>query len=75
MNQQDVKDILLNLQSKQYIESEITHTFGENSSAVFSVNYSKNDETFNVTLIETNSLEKFYDVDSAVVCITDLINK
>ena len=75
MNQQDVKAILLNLQSKQYIESDITHTFGENNTAVFSVTYSKNDETFDVMFIETDSLEKFHDVDSAVNCITNLIQK
>jgi uncharacterized protein YkuJ len=75
MNQQDVKAILLNLQNKQFIESDITHTFSENSSAVFSVKYSKNEKTFEVIQIETNSLEKFADIDSAVYCISSMITK
>ncbi|MBH0155117.1 MULTISPECIES: DUF1797 family protein [Fictibacillus] len=75
MNQQDVKTILLNLQNKQYIESDITHTFSENNSAVFSVKYLKNDQSFEVIQIETNSLERFDDVDSAVHCINNLIAK
>ncbi|MFE1245398.1 hypothetical protein ACFW35_14810 [Fictibacillus sp. NPDC058756] len=73
MNQQDVKAILLNLQNKQYIESDITHTFSENNNAVFSVKYSKNEETFEVIQIETNSLEKFKDVESAVQSISTMI--
>ncbi|WP_226536679.1 hypothetical protein [Fictibacillus halophilus] len=75
MNQQDVKAILLNLQNKQYIESDITHTFSQNNSAVFSVKYSKNEETFEVVQIETNSLEKFSDVESAVQSISSMIIK
>jgi uncharacterized protein YkuJ len=75
MNQQDVKTILLNLQNKQYIESDITHTFSENNSAVFSVKYLKNDQSFEVIQIETNSLKRFDDVDSAVHCINNLIAK
>ncbi|MBY6037696.1 hypothetical protein KUV80_13580 [Fictibacillus nanhaiensis] len=75
MNQQDVKAILLNLQSKQYIESDITHTFSENNAAVFSVKYMKNLKTFEVIRIETNSLETFHDVDSAVDCISAMIYK
>lgn len=75
MNQQDVKAILLNLQNKQYIESDITHTFSKNNNAVFSVKYSKNEETFEVIQIETNSLEKFTDVESAVQSISTMITK
>lgn len=75
MNQQDVKDILLNLQNKQYIESDITHTFSENNTAVFSVKYSKNEQSFEVIQIETNSLNRFEDVDSAVHCIAAFITK
>jgi uncharacterized protein YkuJ len=75
MNQQDVKSILLNLQNKQYIESDITHTFSENNNAVFSVKYSKNEKTFEVIQIETNSLEKFKDVESAVQSISTMIIK
>jgi uncharacterized protein YkuJ len=75
MDHQEVKDILTNLQSKQYIESEITHTFGENNMAIFSVNYSKNDNTFNITFMKTNTLEKFRDVDSAVLCISNYMCK
>lgn len=75
MNQQEVKDILLNLQNRQYIESDITHTFSENNSAVFSVKYLKNDQTFEVIQIETNSLQRFNNVDSAVHCINTLIAK
>ncbi|MFD1356651.1 hypothetical protein ACFQ4X_01975 [Fictibacillus halophilus] len=75
MNQQDVKTILLNLQNKQYIESDITHTFSENNNAVFSVKYSKNEKTFEVIQIETNSLEKFKDVESAVQSISTMIIK
>jgi uncharacterized protein YkuJ len=75
MNQQDVKAILLNLQNKQYIESDITHTFSENNNAVFSVKYSKNEKTFEVIQIETNSLEKFKDVESAVQSISTMIIK
>lgn len=75
MNQQDVKAILLNLQNKQYIESDITHTFSENNNAVFSVKYSKNEKTFEVIQIETNSLEKFKDVESAVRSISTMIIK
>jgi uncharacterized protein YkuJ len=75
MNQQDVKAILLNLQNKQYIESDITHTFSENNNAVFSVKYSKDEKTFEVILIETNSLETFEDVDSAVNCISTMMIK
>ncbi|RZT23892.1 hypothetical protein [Fictibacillus sp. BK138] len=75
MNQQDVKAILLNLQNKQYIESDITHTFSQNNSAVFSVKYSKNEKTFEVVQIETNSLEKFSDVESAVQSISSMIIK
>ncbi|MFG6496429.1 DUF1797 family protein [Fictibacillus sp. UD] len=75
MNQHDVKTILLNLQNKQYIESDITHTFSENNTAVFSVKYLKSDESFEVIQIETNSLQRFDDVDSAVHCINTLIAK
>ncbi|WP_137790322.1 hypothetical protein [Bacillus sp. E(2018)] len=75
MNQKEVKNILLNLQNKQYIESDITHTFSENNSAVFSVKYLKNDQTFEVIQIETNSLQRFNNVDSAVHCINTLIAK
>ncbi|MDM5317472.1 DUF1797 family protein [Fictibacillus sp. b24] len=75
MNQPDVKAILLNLQNKQYIESDITHTFSENHTAVFSVKYLKNDQSFEVIQIETNSLQRFDDVDSAVHCINTLIAK
>ncbi|MET3729513.1 uncharacterized protein YkuJ [Fictibacillus halophilus] len=75
MNQQEVKNILLNLQNKQYIESDITHTFSENNSAVFSVKYLKNDQSFEVIQIETNSLQRFDNVDSAVHCINNLIAK
>jgi uncharacterized protein YkuJ len=75
MNQQDVKTVLLNLQNKQYIESNITHTFSENNNAVFSVKYSNNDKTFEVIQIETNSLEKFSDLESAVHCISTMISK
>ncbi|WP_416730878.1 hypothetical protein [Fictibacillus sp. JL2B1089] len=75
MNQQEVKSILLNLQNKQYIESDITHTFSENNTAVFSVKYLKNDQTFEVIQIETNSLQRFDNVDSAVHCINTLIAK
>ncbi|MBD7963658.1 hypothetical protein [Fictibacillus norfolkensis] len=75
MNQQEVKNILLNLQNRQYIESDITHTFSENNSAVFSVKYLKNDQTFEVIQIETNSLQRFNNVDSAVHCINTLIAK
>jgi uncharacterized protein YkuJ len=75
MNQQDVKTVLLNLQNKQYIESNITHTFSENNNAVFSVKYSNNDKTFEVIQIETNSLEKFSDLESAVLCISTMISK
>jgi uncharacterized protein YkuJ len=75
MNQQDVKAILVNLQNKQYIESDITHIFSENNSAVFSVKYSKNERTFEINQIETNSLEKFTDVESAVYCISSIITK
>jgi uncharacterized protein YkuJ len=73
MNQQEVKSILINLQNKQYIESEITHTFSENNNAIFSVKYSKINKTFNVTRLETNDQESFMDVDSAVDCIKSLI--
>jgi uncharacterized protein YkuJ len=75
MNQQEVKNILLNLQNKQYIESDITHTFSENNTAVFSVKYLKNDQTFEVIQVETNSLQRFDNVDSAVHCINTLIAK
>lgn len=75
MNQHDVKTILLNLQNKQYIESDITHTFSQNNAAVFSVKYLKGDESFEVIQIETNSLQRFNDVDSAVHCINTLIAK
>ena len=75
MNQQEVKNILLNLQNKQYIESDITHTFSENNTAVFSVKYLKNDQTFEVIQIETNSLQRFDNVDSAVHCINTMIDK
>ncbi|MBN3554489.1 DUF1797 family protein [Fictibacillus nanhaiensis] len=75
MNQQEVKNILLNLQNKQYIESDITHTFSENNTAVFSVKYLKNAQTFEVIQIETNSLQRFDNVDSAVHCINNLIAK
>lgn len=75
MNQQDVKAILLNLQNKQYIESDITHTFSQDNNAVFSVKYSKNEKTFEVIQIETNSLEKFTDVESAVQSISTMIIK
>ncbi|MQR97254.1 DUF1797 family protein [Fictibacillus phosphorivorans] len=75
MNQQEVKNILMNLQNKQYIESDITHTFSENNNAVFSVKYLKNDQTFEVIQIETNSLQRFDNVDSAVHCINNLIAK
>ncbi|ANC76179.1 hypothetical protein ABE65_004880 [Fictibacillus phosphorivorans] len=75
MNQQEVKNILMNLQNKQYIESDITHTFSENNTAVFSVKYLKNDQTFEVIQIETNSLQRFDNVDSAVHCINNLIAK
>ncbi|MCM3719051.1 hypothetical protein [Fictibacillus phosphorivorans] len=70
MNQQDVKAILINLQNKQYIESDITHTFSSNNNAVFSVKYSKSENTYEVIQIETNSLEKFSDVESAVESIS-----
>jgi uncharacterized protein YkuJ len=75
MNQQDVKTILLNLQNKQYIESDITHTFSLNNNAVFSVKYSKNEKTFEVIQIETNSLEKYADLESAVQSISTMIIK
>lgn len=75
MNQQDVKAILLNLQNKQYIESDITHTFSQNNNAVFSVKYSKKEKTFEIVQIETNSLEKFTDVESAVLSINSMIIK
>jgi uncharacterized protein YkuJ len=75
MNQKEVKNILLNLQNKQYIESDITHTFSENNTAVFSVKYLKNDQTFEVIQVETNSLQRFDNVDSAVHCINTLIAK
>lgn len=75
MNQHDVKAILLNLQNKQYIESDITHTFSQNNTAVFSVKYLKGDESFEVIQIESNYLQRFDDVDSAVHCINTLIAK
>ncbi|MED1864928.1 DUF1797 family protein [Fictibacillus nanhaiensis] len=75
MNQQEVKNILLNLQNKQYIESDITHTFSENNTPVFSVKYLKNDQSFEVIQIETKSLQRFDNVDSAVHCINNLIAK
>jgi uncharacterized protein YkuJ len=75
LNQLEVKAILINLQNKQYIDSDITHTFSENSNALFSVKYSKRNKTFNVIRLETNYEEKFDDVDSAVDCITRLISK
>jgi uncharacterized protein YkuJ len=75
MNQHEVKDILLNLQNKQYIESDITHTFSENNTAVFSVKYSKDDQTFEIVQMKNNSLKKFGDVNAAVHCITALITE
>ncbi|MFC7370307.1 hypothetical protein ACFQPF_01265 [Fictibacillus iocasae] len=69
-----VKLILLELQSKQYIQSEITHTFFSKGEPVFSIGFSKPLNAFLVYHFSDDETRMYDKLDDAAYAIDHFIN-
>ncbi|MFC0189537.1 hypothetical protein ACFFJY_14630 [Fictibacillus aquaticus] len=68
-----VKLILLELQSKQYIKSEVTHTFFSKGEPVFSIGFSRPLNAFLIYHFMDQQTKMYELIDEAAEAITQMI--
>ncbi|SFE32875.1 hypothetical protein SAMN05428981_10520 [Bacillus sp. OV194] len=75
MNQSKIQDMLLDLKTKQYIESDVTHTLSQNSIPLISISYSKSDHVFQIQYSDNPEIESYANIDAAMDAITSELNR
>ncbi|MDN4074262.1 MULTISPECIES: hypothetical protein [Fictibacillus] len=75
MNPSKIQDMLLDLKTKQYVESEVTHTLSQNSVPLISISYSKSDNVFKIKYPDNHEIELYAKIESAMDAITSELKR